>query len=370
MNKHQTKAHFISAVAFIGIIAIFWIWDGGTAIASVSNTSESTTGINTAIPSASKTTLADNKLEALLAEENRLQQENKRKNLEGNSFDLLSADEPTSENTYAENSIQQPIEKKTNYTSTAQHSSSSNTSKEKQHTKYYNTIENNYSTTEVDYERLKEEEMRRKVAEFETQTGVNMTEHGYTKYSATTTSIEQSTVAKNTPSEVQTTKQSGFHGLNSNNSTVNSANGVKAVIHGDHKDLTNNSIVKIRLLENLKIDNITIPKNNFIYGRVSFASGRLQIRCDNITYRNNIIPFAAIIYDRDGFEGIYVPDNKVNDASKQLGSDAIDAINVSSGVTGLVNTGISTVKTIVTGSIREQKVSITANYQILIKKQQ
>ena len=47
-----------------------------------------------------------------------------------------------------------------------------------------------------------------------------------------------------------------------------------------------------------------------------------MIKIENIQYRNTIIPFNASIYDQDGFEGLYTPDNIVDEA-KRLGYKSI-----------------------------------------------
>ena len=91
-----------------------------------------------------------------------------------------------------------------------------------------------------------------------------------------------------------------------------------------------------------------------------------------IAFRNNIYPFRGRIYDQDGFLGIYIPDNLVNDAKTEASSETVSAADVNfSGLTGIVSTGanaiVNAAKNVVTGSIRRTKVTLPANYKLIIK---
>ena len=96
---------------------------------------------------------------------------------------------------------------------------------------------------------------------------------------------------------------------------------IRAVVHGEHKDLRAGSVVKLRLLDEADLDGYHIPRNTFVYGTLSFSGNRAQITIENINMDNNIIPFKGVIYDKDGFQGIYVPDNKVSETAQQAGAN-------------------------------------------------
>lgn len=167
--------------------------------------------------------------------------------------------------------------------------------------------------------------------------------------------------------------QKGFYGIEGSSSKKGS-NNIRAVVHGEHANLRSGATVKMRLLDNIRIGEYRVPQNTFIYGKLSFSKGRAQIFVENINYNNNIIPFQGVIYDKDGFEGIYVPDNVVDETARKAGSSAVSAVDVNiSSPSSIVNSGFNAVtgaiKSAVSGSVKEEKISISTNYLLTIKQQ-
>lgn len=163
----------------------------------------------------------------------------------------------------------------------------------------------------------------------------------------------------------------GFKPMNESGKKVNRGS-VRAVIHGEQKNITTASQVVLRILDPVEIDGTVIPRNTTIIGMASFNSNRVYINIENIAYANNVYPFKGTIYDQDGFRGIYFPNNLVNDAKTEAGSETLTSTNVNvSGLTGIVNTGanalINATKNVVNGSVRETKVTLPANYKLIIK---
>lgn len=168
--------------------------------------------------------------------------------------------------------------------------------------------------------------------------------------------------------------KASFNDMNKK-SSIAGGNSVRAVVHGTHKDLTTNSTVKLRIIDPLVVDGYTIPRNSFIYGKVSFSDSRVQIKVDNINYQNNVIPFKGDIYDTDGSKGLKVGDNIVNDAAKEteagVVSDAPTITRASGGtLSGFVvdgtNRAVNAVKNAVTRGTSKNKVTISENYMVLI----
>lgn len=191
--------------------------------------------------------------------------------------------------------------------------------------------------------------------------------------------VEEKKVAQETPkTEVkkETKKKGSFNSLDRKSSSV-AGNSIRAVVHGTHKDLTESSKVKFRLLDPMEIDGVTIPRHSFVYGTVSFSGARAIINIDNINYENSVLPFKGEIYDgEDGSRGISAPDNAVNDAAKEAGDGAINetpAIPSSHGsavvlASNLANRGAIAIKNTVSKGVRKQKLTISDNYKVLIKK--
>lgn len=191
--------------------------------------------------------------------------------------------------------------------------------------------------------------------------------------------VEEKKVAQETPkTEVkkETKKKGSFNSLDRKSSSV-AGNSIRAVVHGTHKDLTESSKVKFRLLDPMEIDGVTIPRHSFVYGTVSFSGARAIINIDNINYENSVLPFKGEIYDgEDGSRGISAPDNAVNEAAKEAGDGAINetpAIPSSHGsavvlASNLANRGAIAIKNTVSKGVRKQKLTISDNYKVLIKK--
>lgn len=173
--------------------------------------------------------------------------------------------------------------------------------------------------------------------------------------------------------EVKTTKnRNGFRTLGVSATSTAPKGSVRAVIHGEQKDITESSQIKLRILDPIEVDGFMIPRNTIIFGMASFSENRVNIDIENIAFRNNIYPFRGRIYDQDGFLGIYIPDNLVNDAKTEASSETVSSADVNfSGLTGIVSSGanaiVNAAKNVVTGSIRRTKVTLPANYKLIIK---
>ena len=184
--------------------------------------------------------------------------------------------------------------------------------------------------------------------------------------------VAQSAPVKEEP-KIETKKKASFNSMDKKSSS-SSANSIRAVVHGTHKNLIANSTVKLRLLDPLVIDGVTVPRNSFVYGKVSFSEARAMIKIDNVNYEDNVLPFKGEIYDSDGSRGIYVPDNAINDATKEAGQGAVDETpNIPThgsavlAVTNIANKGANAVKNAVSKGVGKTKCTISDNYRVLIK---
>lgn len=175
--------------------------------------------------------------------------------------------------------------------------------------------------------------------------------------------------ASPTATVVQPT-HAGFYGLASD---ANPTAPIRAVVHGVHKNLQQGAIVKLRLLDAIEIEHTQIPPNTFLYGKLSLASCRAIIKIQNIQYQNRIFPFRGTIYDKDGFEGLYVPDNHIDEAARKAGSQAIGSANLQLPLPSLIgaaaNTAISAAQSVAQSVVSQPKITISSNYLVTIKQQ-
>ena len=94
----------------------------------------------------------------------------------------------------------------------------------------------------------------------------------------------------------------------------------------------------------------------------------MNIALSSIISGNSVIPFNRSVYDKDGMEGIYLPDNFKSEAANEAGADVINGSlsNVSSS-TGLIGAALSSGKNLIRKSTARQTVTLKANYKIFIK---
>jgi len=80
--------------------------------------------------------------------------------------------------------------------------------------------------------------------------------------------------------------------------------------------------VKIRLLEDTRLNGRPIPRNTFVYGICRTDNERLQIEVQQVQVSGHFIPVKITVCDLDGLPGLYVPDNASRKITKEVGSGA------------------------------------------------
>lgn len=78
--------------------------------------------------------------------------------------------------------------------------------------------------------------------------------------------------------------------------------------------------VKLRLLEDTRVNGEKIKRNSFIYGTCKIKNERLHISINQLPTIKNFVPVKLSIYDLDGMEGLYVPDNVVRKVYQEVGA--------------------------------------------------
>lgn len=346
MSKKQKMLHVSSLFALAFLFCTFFLLGGGSGLKAETN---ELSEVNSVVPASRNEVLANNRFDALRKEDMRQQDERRREQMQSESFRIF-------DNTDCANIS----------------ASESSGERSVEHPKPIITNNNKNITSGVgevspaEKEHRKQRIMRQKRAQLENELGINLSDYGYDKYSSAVSNEElaQEEVADESDS-------GGFFSLD--DMADSSSGDIKAVIHGDHNNLTSGSMVKMRILDETVIDGVRIPKNTFVYGKLTFKSGRGMINIQNINYRNKILKFNGSIYDQDGFEGIYIPDNIIDETQRKAASDAVGGVDIKVGSKAkAINSAVSAVgnaiKSAVKGSIKESKISISSNYVITIKK--
>ncbi len=93
---------------------------------------------------------------------------------------------------------------------------------------------------------------------------------------------------------------------------------IKAEIYETTTVLDGNR-VKLRLLEDTRVNEKEVPKNTFIYGICKVQNERLYIEISRMPVGENFLPVKLVIHDLDGLPGLYVPDNAIQKVTKEIG---------------------------------------------------
>ncbi|WP_297098916.1 conjugative transposon protein TraM [uncultured Draconibacterium sp.] len=94
---------------------------------------------------------------------------------------------------------------------------------------------------------------------------------------------------------------------------------IKAEIY-ETTTVLNGNRVKLRLLEDTRINGQSIPKNSFIYGVCQIKNERMLIEITQLPVENSFVPVKLTICDLDGLEGLYVPDNAARKVYQEVGA--------------------------------------------------
>jgi conjugative transposon TraM protein len=161
----------------------------------------------------------------------------------------------------------------------------------------------------------------------------------------------------------------GFHTVGES-STAGNVNSVPAVIHSDQV-VEAGSTVKLRLLQDVQLEGHLIPRNSFLYGTCSMAGNRLTIAATSVQYQGNLLPVSLKAFDIDGNEGLNIPGSVDRDALKQgaaQGVSSADMLTMSPSL-GAQAAGIAiqTGKALTGRKIKTVKIHLKANYQLLLK---
>jgi hypothetical protein len=190
-----------------------------------------------------------------------------------------------------------------------------------------------------------------------------------------TTSKKMTVITQVRPSVVsslraQTAPQTnGFHTLGETSSAP-AVNSVPAVIHSDQV-VEQGSTVKMRLLQDVQLEGRLIPRNSFLYGTCSMTGNRLSIQATSVQFQGNLLPVTLKAFDIDGNEGLNIPGSIDRDALKQgaaQGVSSADMLTMSPSL-GAQAAGIAiqTGKALTGRKIKTVKIHLKANYQLLLK---
>lgn len=165
-------------------------------------------------------------------------------------------------------------------------------------------------------------------------------------------------------------KHNGFYSLDEVAITDYAQNAVEAVIH-ETQTIVNGSTIKLRLSNDIFINGIKIPKDNFLFGIASLKGERLAIKINSLRYNNSIFPVDLAVYDMDGLGGIYIPGAINRDVAKASADRSMQTLGVTtlddSWGAQAAGAGIEAAKSLLSKKVKLVKVVVKAGYQVLLR---
>ncbi|OCB73199.1 conjugative transposon protein TraM [Flavobacterium piscis] len=169
--------------------------------------------------------------------------------------------------------------------------------------------------------------------------------------------------------DLRSIKNNSFYTVDENIEQEQHQNSIEAVIH-ETQTIVNGSVVKLRLSSDIFLQGTMIPKNTFLYGIATLKGERLEVKINNIQFRNSIFPVELTVYDMDGIDGIYIPGAVSRDVAKASADRSIQTL----GLTGLTDSwgaqaagmGIEAAKSLMSKKVKLVKVVVKAGYQVLL----
>lgn len=133
--------------------------------------------------------------------------------------------------------------------------------------------------------------------------------------------------------------------------------------------------VRLRLMDAVRIEDVTIPRNTLVYAAAAISGMRLQVVLSSVEYKGRIFPVAAVAYDIDGQPGLNVPNSRERMALKEalasVGQTAGTSINVTHDagqqVLGeLARGGLQASSRYISEKLQEVKITLKANHRMLL----
>ena len=144
---------------------------------------------------------------------------------------------------------------------------------------------------------------------------------------------------------------------------------VEAVVH-QSQSLTSGAVVKFRILSDVFVGGLLIPKGTFVFGIATLNDERLEVEISSIRYGSSVFPVQLQVYDMDGLPGIYIPGAISRDVAKGSLDNAAQTLEITSLDPSLkaqaANAGVSAAKRLLSKKAKLVKVMVKAGYRVLL----
>nr|WP_199077424.1 conjugative transposon protein TraM [Pedobacter sp. ASV19] len=184
--------------------------------------------------------------------------------------------------------------------------------------------------------------------------------------------IEEKSKVKDTGTAINAkTASNGFYSTDDPVNEQEEQNAVDAVI-AETQTLVSGSTVKMRLLDDIFVNGILIPKDQFLYGTAALSGERLVIKIPSIRFKKSVYPVSLSVMDIDGLEGIYIPGAIARDVAKESTDRAIQDLSFGSSMSNSIGiqaagTGLEAAKSFFSKKVKLIKVTVKAGYKVLLR---
>src|SRR5574344_883896 len=98
---------------------------------------------------------------------------------------------------------------------------------------------------------------------------------------------------------------------------------IKAIIDENIKAV-DGSRVRLRLLDDIEINDVVVPKGSYLYATMSgFGAQRVKGNIKSVLVGDELVKVNLSLYDTDGMEGLYVPSSTFRETTKDVASGAV-----------------------------------------------
>lgn len=110
---------------------------------------------------------------------------------------------------------------------------------------------------------------------------------------------------------------------------------IKAIIDENIKAV-DGSWVRLRLLDDVEINETVVPKGSYLYATMSgFGNQRVKGSVKSILVDDELVKVSLSLYDTDGLEGLYVPGSAFRETAQDVASNAMNStMSINNGTSG------------------------------------
>jgi conjugative transposon TraM protein len=161
-----------------------------------------------------------------------------------------------------------------------------------------------------------------------------------------------------------------FYGINDEKEIETDDNAIEAVVP-ENTILVNGAVLKLRLVSDIYINGVLIPRNNIVSGLVALDNERLHVEISSIRFNNSLFPVKLEVFDLDGLAGIYIPGAISRDVAKQSADNSLQLMELTTLDPSIkaqaAAAGVNTVKSLLSRKVKQVKVMVKAGYKVLLR---